>query len=127
MRVLAAPTGDYPRDDDGFNYCLPGELLTRSTVCDSGREGRCGCERSWSGIASGKAVTLAHVVDRDVQAEVYAATVADHLTEQGWPRQHAEEEAAFLAELAAEFNVGAYVTITLTEDQSGHEFAELDT
>lgn len=125
MHVLAAPAAEDPRPD-GFNHAVAGEMLYRSMVCETGREGNCGCERSWTGVSSGKATTLAEVIDRDMTERTYVRLLAAHLMDQ-WqtPLVDAEQEAKTLADLAADFPPGALLTIQLHDDR--HVFEELET
>ncbi|MFG1617355.1 hypothetical protein ACGFI3_31720 [Nonomuraea wenchangensis] len=118
MLVLAAPHGDDPRDD-GYNHAIPGELLYRPFICDSGQQDNCGCERSWVGTGSSKATTLAEVVDMpDMTRADYLATIGLYLMDMwGWEAREAYQEAQDIAGLAEHYGAGALVTI----DRTGHD------
>lgn len=122
MLVLAAPHTDDPRDD-GFVHTLPGELLHRPFVCNSGHEGTCGCERSWIGITSRKATTLAEVIEMDIDPATYTGLIAGVLADD-WDRADAEEETGFLADIAADFDTGTLLTLTL--DHGQHVIEEIE-
>ncbi|MFI7618032.1 hypothetical protein ACIBP6_43115 [Nonomuraea terrae] len=127
MLVLTAPKTDDPRDG-GFNHAIPGELLCRPIVCDAGRDGGCGCERSWAGIGSQKATTLAEVVDRPhmTRAE-YLGTIGLYLMDAwGYSDQDAFTEAAELADTAEHFGAGALVTIDIDGDSHVFDALEVD-
>ncbi|MGC9543607.1 DUF7715 family protein [Streptomyces sp. UG1] len=112
MLVLAAPHTEDPRDG-GFVHTTPGELLIRPFVCGAGGNGACGCERSWAGVTSRGATTLAEVVDRpDLTQDVYIDLIVGYFTQAwGWDREDAEEEAVVLATIAHDFGPGALLTI----------------
>ena len=84
MKILVAtPASSEPRSDD-FNYALPGEPLTLSTLICSTSERReeCGCGRSFSGVESQLSTTYGIVEDVD-EAE-FAAYFADSPHVEGW-------------------------------------------
>ncbi|MEV0626015.1 DUF7715 family protein [Nonomuraea wenchangensis] len=122
MLVLAAPRGD-----GGYNHAVPGELLHRPTVCDSGQHNTCGCERTWIGASSRKSTTLAHVVYRvGLTRSDYLTTITNHLMQvEHYSMGSAYAEAVELADTAEHFGVGAYVTIRL--DGDAHVFTRLET
>lgn len=124
MHVLAAPDTTDPRPG-GFVCTMPGELLYRPFVCDSGREGNCGCERSMAGMTTAKGTTIAAVVDRDITPADYLTTYAAFLVDHwSWEPDAAREEAQTLADLAAEFPAGTLITIALHD--GAHVFDELE-
>jgi hypothetical protein len=66
--LVASKQGQGGRDND-FYFAQDREMLVFGTECSSraGREidGRCGCRRSFSGLASAKATTTAVVEERE--------------------------------------------------------------
>lgn len=123
MKVLTAPAAGQPLPDEGFAFTIPGELLCRPPVCDSGREGNCGCERSWSGVSSQKGTTVAVVTEQRITADEYTDVIGGHLGD-AWAcsSDAAEDEARMLADVASDFDLGALVIIELNGDtQSFHE------
>ncbi|GGO70651.1 DUF7715 family protein [Nonomuraea cavernae] len=127
MLILAAPHSDDPRDD-GFNHAIPGELLYRPFVCSSGQEHACGCERSWAGVGSSRATTLAEVIDKpDMTPSEYLNTISLFLAETwDWEVKDAVDEAQTLAAIAEDFGAGAYVTIRIEDDSHVFELMETD-
>lgn len=116
MKVLEAPHDTDPRGN-GFSFTTPGEMVTRSSICDSGLDRRCGCERSWSGITSAKGTTIAVVADRDIREGDYIAAVAAHLiSAHSWEPADAAEEARYLADLAGDYPAGTLLAIDLSDD-----------
>jgi hypothetical protein len=89
MRVLTATgQGQGGRDSD-FNWCVEGELvMPPQRVCQADRadpDGRCGCGRSFCGLASHKATTTALVRDLpDITREDYFLAIRGSLEDQGW-------------------------------------------
>jgi hypothetical protein len=127
MLVLTAPHSDDPRDD-GYNHAIPGELLHRPHVCDSGRQNTCGCERAWIGASSRQSTTLAQVVYKVGMTKAdYLSTIALHLMNAEHYGMHdAYAEAAELADTAQHFGSGAYVTIRLDGDEHVFSLLEAD-
>lgn len=122
MLVLAAPQGDDPRDD-GYNHAVPGELL-RPPVCDSAV---CACERSWIGVGSGNATTLAQVIYKvGLTRGEYLGTIGLHLLDTGnYSARDALAEAIELADTAEHFGAGAYVTIDIDQDNPDNHMVTL--
>ncbi len=82
MHVLVATTqtqGDRP---DDVSWTVEGELvrLPGLTCADP----RCGCDRSWAGLASSRTTTTCRVVDLDIQREGLRAAFGDALWREGW-------------------------------------------
>ncbi|MFG1619526.1 hypothetical protein ACGFI3_42810 [Nonomuraea wenchangensis] len=125
MLVLAAPHGDDPRDD-GYNHAIPGELLRRPPVCDSGQAAACGCERSWIGVGSGKATTLAQVVYKvGLTRGEYLGTIGLHLLDTGaYSAREALAEGVELADTAEYVGSGAYITIDIDPDNPDNHMIE---
>lgn len=94
MKVLVAPAGPGSEPDD-FCFTVPGELVTIPVECEAD-EG-CGCGRSWVGLFTRKATTVAVVTDPDMTAADYLEVVADH--DLGWK----------LLRIAHHFDVGDIV------------------
>lgn len=103
-KVLTAAVGD--RDDD-FAHTVPGELVTPLTlVCDT--DG-CGCDRSFAGLSSRMATTVAVVAERPLSdmalivADVRKAALdtlarRDHRMKR-WYREQAELESELMVEM----------------------------
>lgn len=112
MLVLAAPRGEDPRDA-GFVHTVAGELVIRPFVCGAGEEGACGCERSWAGVTSRAATTLAEVVNRpDLTSDTYTRLITGYFTEVWqWDPADARAEVLELADIADDFGPGALLAI----------------
>lgn len=105
MKVLVATDrtqGDVAGD---YTYCVPGEILWITMVCDTDRlypESGCGCGRGFGGLISHRATTTAEVAERDFIEEDLRLAIRTSLTDQGW--LHADlspqQAAAFVEEVA---------------------------
>ena len=117
MLVLAAPASEDPRDD-GFAFTVPGELvISPAVICDSGRDGTCGCERSWTGLSSYKSTTVAIVRDQDITKKQYVSVVSGfYIESHGWMRKEAIEQARQLLLIAGDCEPGTLISVGLTDD-----------
>lgn len=84
MRVLIA-TNELQGDARGdYAHTVEGELVTPLASECASRE-RCGCNRGFPGLASGKATTTAMVVDRPgIGEDDLRDAVYDYLDRSGW-------------------------------------------
>lgn len=103
MRVLTAGAGSRPED---FAHTIPGEIVYIGTICaadlpEQGGNGRCGCGRAFSGVASGKATTVAVVADLELTMDDLAAMLTDRFTRSGW-KDPAEMGQGFAEEIVEE-------------------------
>lgn len=87
MQVLVATTrsqGAWPND---YSWCVPGELLWITEICDRDRrdpEQGCGCGRAFGGLTSHRATTTAEVVERDMSQSDFRLALQTSLADQGW-------------------------------------------
>jgi hypothetical protein len=126
MKVLLADTttlgtrpGDFGFADAG-EICIPGDFA----MCDShrvaaGRLSRCGCDRAFQSITSGKNTTSVIVGDTDQTRDEMVSTLAIRLREAwGLTADEATEDAALLVDGmladAEAFSLGAHVRKTAT-------------
>jgi hypothetical protein len=102
--VLTASVGDQPGD---FAWTVPGEMVYLGFVCDrdlmEGRDRGCGCGRSFSGLTSRKATTVAVVADLDLTRD---DIIRDGITQGGWSTEYADEAADITLTIAAEYPIG---------------------
>jgi len=70
-------------DESGFMHCKPDEVVMFGLACGLGRYGNCGCQRSWTGIETLKAATLAEVtlLPEDIEVTDEIEDVVDVATE----------------------------------------------
>lgn len=112
MKVLVA-TGRTQGDVEGdYTFCVPGELLWITMVCDRDLrdpDGGCGCGRAFGGLTSHRATTTAEVADLDMSGADLRLAVTTSLSDQGWlppelPSEHQEivDEAVQLVRAIAE-------------------------
>ena len=82
MHVLVATTQTQGLRPDDFCWTIEGELvrLPGLTCADP----RCGCDRSWAGLASSRATTTCRVAELDIQREGLRAAFGDALWREGW-------------------------------------------
>jgi hypothetical protein len=107
MRMLTATGQGQGERHSDFNWCIEGELvMPPQRVCQADRDnpdGRCGCGRSFCGLASHKATTTAVVRDLpEVTEAEYVAAIRCSLDDQGWDPDWAEELANDLLAIADE-------------------------
>lgn len=102
MKLLVATErtqGDMPGD---YTFCIPGELLWITDVCDRDLrdpEGGCGCGRGFGGLTSHRATTTAEVADLGLSDADVRLAVTTSLTDQGWlPPQLASEHDEIVTE-----------------------------
>jgi hypothetical protein len=113
MKVFAAASVPDPREG-GFSYAIPGELVYVGEVCATDARygnpatGRCGCGRSFSGVTSRHATTLAVVVEMDMTRETYVDVLSAGVAD-AYPGRDYTDLAAWLADFAAELPVGSLV------------------
>lgn len=128
MKVLVAHADKdrlTPKRGNGqdFNYATPFEILSLpSVVCEGPPEHarRCGCDRAFSGITSGKGTTFGIVAEKD-EAEVRAA-VRDSEIVASWRSGDFDADAIFWDDLCslegclADVPVGAEARIFSTPE-----------
>jgi hypothetical protein len=87
MKVLVATDRTQGDRVDDYTFCVPGELLWITEVCDRDRRdptGGCGCGRGFGGLTSHRATTTGEVVDRDLTEDEVRLAIRTSLTDQGW-------------------------------------------
>jgi hypothetical protein len=127
MKLLTATTRSQGDRRSDFDWCIPGEVVTPiRVICDRDREdpdGGCGCGRAFGGLSSQKATTTAIVADVDGYSfEDLIEAVRSYREQAGWAQyakdedeaaQLAADEAASIAETAAEHEAGTVLEIRL--------------
>lgn len=104
MKLLVATSktqGDEPGD---YDFCVPGEILWITMVCDTDRlypERGCGCGRGFGGLISHRATTTAEVAERDFSEADLRLAIRTSLTDQGWlsAKLSKQQAAAFVEEV----------------------------
>ncbi|MEN8707231.1 MAG: hypothetical protein ABF306_13940 [Nocardioides marinisabuli] len=87
MKVLVATSSTQGDVDGDYSFCVPGEILWITMVCDTDRlypEKGCGCGRGFGGLTSHRATTTAEVADLDITEADMGLAVRTSLTDQGW-------------------------------------------
>ena len=87
MKVLVATSRTQGDVEGDYSFCVPGELLWITMVCDTDRlypERGCGCGRGFGGLTSHRATTTAEVADLDITEAQLRLAVTTSLTDQGW-------------------------------------------
>lgn len=87
MKVLVATSSTQGDVDGDYSFCVPGEILWITVVCDTDRlypEKGCGCGRGFGGLTSHRATTTAEVADLDITEADMGLAVRTSLTDQGW-------------------------------------------
>ena len=112
MKYLVATNRTQGVLDGDYTYCVPGELLWITMVCDRDLrdpDGGCGCGRGFGGLTSHRATTTAEVVDLDMTEDDLRMAVATSLSDQGWlpaesthEHQHIVDEAVGMVRALAE-------------------------
>lgn len=116
-RVLVAATVDEDPRPGAFSYTLPGELVCVGIVCDADRRGDgCGCGRSWIGASSHRATTIAKVADLTYDADDYTTALVAAGTDIGLTENAAAMAAHWIAEIAADHDIGTLMTIHANAD-----------
>jgi hypothetical protein len=111
MKILTATSRTQGQRRNDFHWCIEGELVHFGMVCAADRadpDGGCGCGRAFAGLNSHRATTTAMV--RDIEGfsiDDYVEAIRSSLAQQGWDPGTAEEEAAELVDIMADWPVGA--------------------
>ncbi|MBM7507486.1 hypothetical protein JOE61_001300 [Nocardioides salarius] len=87
MKVLVATSRTQGDVEGDYSFCVPGELLWITMVCDTDRlypERGCGCGRGFGGLTSHRATTTAEVAELDITETQLRLAVTTSLTDQGW-------------------------------------------
>ena len=113
MKVFIATTRGQGGRTNDFTFRNDGELVGFPMAECGGEavDGPCGCRRSMSGAESSQGTTTFTVADRpDLDLETYAWGLGAAKAKDGWPvspdNEHLLAEAAELARLADEFDLG---------------------
>ena len=120
MKLLIATSrtqGDVAGD---YTYCVPGELLWITMVCDRDLrdpDGGCGCGRGFGGLTSHRATTTAEIADLDITEADLRLAVTTSLSDQGWlspelaseHREIVDEVIQFIRAIADPLPVGTIV------------------
>lgn len=119
MRVLVATEETQGRRANDFCHVSEGELVMDggSECSREGIDGRCGCRRSFIGMACHKATTTAKVIEVVFDEAWLEAMVQHSLEDSGWLGIVGEDEDAELVQgtvgsilhVAAAFDVGTVV------------------
>ncbi|MET7399161.1 hypothetical protein ABZS66_37335 [Dactylosporangium sp. NPDC005572] len=107
MRLLVAAVDPDPA---GWFWAVAGELVYLGFVCDRDREkdvGGCGCRRSFTGLASGRATTTAVVADLEVDPDQLRQLLRDQFP--GWTDEEIDDETADLIRLGSSWPIGTLV------------------
>ena len=105
MKVLVATDKTQGEVTGDYTYCVPGEMLWITMVCDTDRlypERGCGCGRGFGGLVSHRATTTAEVAERDFSEDDLRLAIRTSLTDQGWLSADLSplQAAAFVEEVA---------------------------
>lgn len=112
MKLLtAAPIG--PEESD-YAHTIPGELVDVGGATECMHPVECGCDRSFSGIVSGKSCSRALVAEITVSPNELALILIDLYKRLGWPDRRdqariARQHARALVALAEPFTIGTYI------------------
>lgn len=120
MKCLVATERTQGDAQGDYTYCVPGELIWVTMVCDTDRldpEGGCGCGRGFGGLTSHRATTTAEVVDLDLTEDDVRLAVTTSLSDRGWlpaelagaHREIVEETIGLVRALADPLPVGTVV------------------
>ena len=118
VKVMVATAQMQGERNTDFDYCIEGELVWIGMVCADDRrdpDGECGCGRSFAGMNSHRATTTARVADVGMDFAHYAEALRSSLKAQGWPTREAIPMAGELADIAADFPIGAVLERRLDE------------
>lgn len=127
MKILTATTRTQGQRTSDFTWCVEGEVVTADKIICArderdGPDGGCGCGRSWSGLNSHLSTTTAMVRDIDgFTFEDLTEAVRSFREQAGWLDMMADsdaeiaEEAARIAEIAAEYPDGAVLETRMGE------------
>lgn len=113
MKVFVATYDGQGGRPSDFSWTVEGELVSIPFECGTERDdidGRCGCRRAMSGLASAKATTTFKVVEMNITIADYEAAVAESNCRCGWAEDaqvtpEVRREAAELLAYAHEFPV----------------------
>jgi hypothetical protein len=117
LKVFVATDRTQGRRTSDFHYIDGAELVDLAMACDSDHgdpDGRCGCSRAFTGLASRKGTTTAEVAYRQLSPEQYRNAVHSSLVDAGFPdtddaRQDAVEAADELRRIASSWPVGTVI------------------
>lgn len=116
MKILVATTCTQGRFHDDYHFAIPGELVQLKRLCAQGRDDPAGdgcmCARGFIGLNSQRATTTAEIAELPLSMADYVEAIRSSLEQQGFCEHltaEAPDEAAELAETAAEFPVGTIV------------------
>jgi len=110
VKVLTATSRTQGQRCNDFNWLTDGELVCLGMRCDGAKvDDKCGCARSWTGMATRKAGTTAEVTESALTVEEYRAALT--VSMDGWMMTPDEINAmaAELLDVASHFPVGAVV------------------
>ncbi|WP_051399806.1 DUF7715 family protein [Haloechinothrix halophila] len=117
IKVFVATDCTQGRRDNDFHYTDGTELVDLARSCDTDRgdpDGRCGCCRAFTGLASRKATTTAEVAYRQLTPEQYRDAFHTSYVDAGFPdtsetRQDAVDAADELRRIASSWSVGTVI------------------
>lgn len=117
IKVFVATDRTQGRRDNDFHNTDGSEPVDHAMACDTDRgdpDGRCGCCRAFTGLASRKATTTAEVAYRQLTPEQYREAFHTSYVDAGFPdtpeaRQHAVEAADELRRIATSWPVGTVI------------------
>lgn len=114
IKALIAPPADVEQRPGDFVNTTPGELVMHNEMtCDS-HSGRCGCDRAFVGLASGKSTTIAVVTTISHADFLERTTNTAH--EKGWPGTTAADvrrQAATFSTVLEQFEDGSTFTVKI--------------
>jgi len=88
VKVLVATAETQGKRANDYIWATPGELVFFGVVCDSDEgnpDGKCGCDRSMSGMDSLKSTTTVRVMERsDVNPELLRLAIRQALVKGQW-------------------------------------------
>jgi hypothetical protein len=129
MKVLVATSQTQGQRASDFNWCIEGEVVTFSSLCDrdriEGPDGGCGCGRGFAGLNSHKATTTAVVRDIDgYTLDDLTEAVRSFRQQAGWAglagakaEQRVAAEVEELAEMAGAWPAGTVIERRLDDVQ----------
>ena len=116
MKVLVATNEGQGKRKNDFFHADEGELVRFGSECDGEAvDGRCGCRRRMTGMATNKGTTTMKVIDLpNLTEEDFKAQIEGSLRASGWlsimkpeaAEKHVADEAAQLKGMAEFFPIG---------------------
>jgi hypothetical protein len=88
MKIIVCTRKTQGKRKSDFCWTTEGEVAYLGFECDTDRnagpDGGCGCRRSFSGMATGKATTTAEVVESPMSEKEFVEAYLDRMERAGW-------------------------------------------